>query len=70
MKQEMLKKLKGALLSKQESKTIIGGYSLFPGGCSMPCCYQLFYPINGCRTNLWIGMTYSYNHPTECVKCS
>ena len=73
MKKDVLKSVKGAVLNKQQAKTITGGYALF-GGCSYPVCQTVFYTItHSCNSyygpngtmavgELWNGIV------TQCVE--
>ncbi len=74
MKKDFLKKVKGAVLSKEESKTISGGYNYTGYDCFFVCCpsgTSLSNPVinvNGCNDN-----RYKYYAPqffsNYCVKC-
>ncbi len=52
MKNNLLEKFKGALISNEEAKTIFGGYNManYPGGCNYPLCVVSFYyiPVPAC----------------------
>jgi hypothetical protein len=76
MKKDFLSKVKGAILTKEEAKTIAGGYSGTGNNCFFVCCPTVF-PYsqtgggtygNGCNDS-----RYSYIYPSvasgRCVKC-
>jgi hypothetical protein len=58
MKKDFLNKVKGAILSKEEAKTISGGYD-YPvdgingSGCGYAICYKVFYyTTNNCSARV------------------
>jgi len=74
MKKDILKSVKGAVLNKQQAKTITGGYPL-GGGCSYPICQTVFYTIgHSCNSHYNPnGFTMAYGQVwsglvTQCLK--
>jgi hypothetical protein len=69
MKKSFLKKFKGAsLLTREETKTISGGYNIGGNPCTQPLCTQVYSSVlYMCGTaKVYYGMTMSYPYPTEC----
>jgi hypothetical protein len=78
MKKDFLNKMKGSLLTREEAKTISGGYGLGGGTCNYAICTQVYYlnPSDPCQNDPYVsnngwktayGMTASYNYPTTCL---
>jgi hypothetical protein len=72
MKSNLLNKIKGAILSTDEAKTISGGYDVSP--CFRPCCppdtsfTNPVYNANGCTDSRPIYTSASVSG-FYCVKC-
>jgi len=46
MKKDILKSVKGAVLTKQEAKTITGGYNIGGNPCTYSICAVVYYGIS------------------------
>lgn len=74
MKKDFLSKIKGAILSKVEAKTISGGYNGVDYSCFRPCCpagtsfTNPTYSANGCVDPRPIYVS-SAVYGSYCVKC-